>query len=499
MSANNLPRAIARGLLSNHRLLLRLMVIFLTVTALTLQTSLLLVVNKGDNPYGTTTTATEVTAETADLRMPVVLMDNATTSPTTTEVDVRPKTTVTTFNKTISETPLPPFSRPPSPPSQSSAPTTPATAAQYLTGAELTKAAAVTILMPMPMTSPQELLNQDVANTSKSLGFLHSVREAPGWKIEVPGWLEHAESTKPPRTPGAFLHIGKTGGSTLSLNLRNGCHSWVSKPCKIPVNESYISQLSTYYHVPDFQKLNKTAYSFYTISLRDPLDRTLSAFTFMHPANRRAQGKRRRAQGKRHVTVGNATEPERDFFVACFPNLDTFVESIDSTIEDEGSITDPSNCTHLATGALQNRFELLAGHFYFDIKYVERLLPAYYWQTDTDIRIMVVRTEYLWHDWTTANRLLGQDGVATFPHLSKRNFTTSKNGGVFPVSKKLSETNQKLLCTALLPEYQAYLQLVAVAANLNPIEKLQSLERAHQNCPDLNLSFQPPSTFAASK
>jgi hypothetical protein len=328
-------------------------------------------------------------------------------------------------------------------------------------------------------------------NTSRSHGFLYALRETPVWKAEIPKWLARAESIKPPRTPGAFLHLGKTGGSTLSHMLRHGCHSWVPKPCKIMTNEtseSHISQLSTYYHVPDFKKLNKTAYSFYTVSLRDPLDRTLSAFTYMHPANQRARGIRR------------ISKADRNFFVPCFPDLDTFVEAIDNTIEDaEDKIMDPSNCTHLATGALQNRFERLAVHFYFDTKYVERLLPAHYWQTDTDIRIMVVRTEYLWRDWTTANQLLGQDVVATFPTLATRNFTMSKNDGVFPVSKKLSETNQKLLCSALLPDYQAYLQLVAVAANLSPVEKLQSLERAQQNCPDLNLSFQPPTTISASR
>lgn len=318
---------------------------------------------------------------------------------------------------------------------------------------------------------------------SGSHDFIYTMRESPVWRTEIPGWLAHTENIKPPRTPGAFLHLGKTGGSTLSHVLRNGCHSWVPKPCRIPTNESYVSQLSTYYHLPDFQKLNKTSYSFYIISLRDPFDRTLSAFTFMHPVNQRAQGRR-------------SKKAEKDFFVPCFPDLNTFVEAIDTTIEDKDSIMDPSNCTHLATGALQNRFERLAEHFYFDTKYVERLLPAHYWQTDTGIRIMVVRTEYLWRDWTTANQLLGQDVVATFPALAIRNFTTSKNGGVFPVSKNLSETNQKLLCTALLRDYRAYLQLVAVAANLSPVEKLQSLERAQQNCPDLNLSFQPPATIA---
>lgn len=86
--------------------------------------------------------------------------------------------------------------------------------------------------------------------------FIYTIREAPMWKTEIPGWLAHTENIKPPRTPGAFLHLGKTGGSTLSHVLRNGCHSWVPKPCHIPTNESYVSQLSTYYHLPDFQKLN---------------------------------------------------------------------------------------------------------------------------------------------------------------------------------------------------------------------------------------------------
>lgn len=48
---------------------------------------------------------------------------------------------------------------------------------------------------------------------------------------------------------GAFIHVGKTGGSTLSLFLRNGCHSWVPKPCRDVADESVASKLiSDYYH-----------------------------------------------------------------------------------------------------------------------------------------------------------------------------------------------------------------------------------------------------------
>ena len=54
------------------------------------------------------------------------------------------------------------------------------------------------------------------------------------------------------RTPsGAFVHIGKTAGSSLSMLLRNGCHSFVPKPCReIPAaEESMASKLvESYYH-----------------------------------------------------------------------------------------------------------------------------------------------------------------------------------------------------------------------------------------------------------
>jgi hypothetical protein len=46
-----------------------------------------------------------------------------------------------------------------------------------------------------------------------------------------------------------FIHIGKTGGSSLTSVLRNGCHSFVPKPCSVISNETIISELVTdYYH-----------------------------------------------------------------------------------------------------------------------------------------------------------------------------------------------------------------------------------------------------------
>lgn len=53
-------------------------------------------------------------------------------------------------------------------------------------------------------------------------------------------------------TSAAFIHLGKTGGSTLSLQLRNGCHSFVKKPCHKVQNETIVSELVTNYYHSEF-------------------------------------------------------------------------------------------------------------------------------------------------------------------------------------------------------------------------------------------------------
>jgi hypothetical protein len=50
-------------------------------------------------------------------------------------------------------------------------------------------------------------------------------------------------------TNGAFIHMGKTAGSSVSLLLRNGCHSFMPKPCRTVPLETIVSRLvGTYYH-----------------------------------------------------------------------------------------------------------------------------------------------------------------------------------------------------------------------------------------------------------
>ncbi len=121
-----------------------------------------------------------------------------------------------------------------------------------------------------------------------------------------------------------FIHVGKTGGSTLSLLLRNGCHFLVRRqhrgPCRVVPNETTISKLvQAYYHVPDFHKLPNSKHQIYITTTRDVYDRTVSAFLYTHPQN------------VPYYDNGETSEERTEFMkvaYACFPTLEDFAASL---------------------------------------------------------------------------------------------------------------------------------------------------------------------------
>ena len=99
----------------------------------------------------------------------------------------------------------------------------------------------------------------------------------------------------------AFVHIGKSGGSTISLLLRNGCMSavegescedarWTKFPGKVGEKETVASQrIKFYLHTQNVDSGKMAEYysriSSVVIVARDPLDRWISAFLSRHPDN----------------------------------------------------------------------------------------------------------------------------------------------------------------------------------------------------------------------
>jgi hypothetical protein len=309
----------------------------------------------------------------------------------------------------------------------------------------------------------------NVTTRAKSINLIRNSGTTVGkhhWKVDV--------DYDVPETPGAYIHIGKTGGSTISSQLRNGCHSWLKKPCgAIPDNESHVSLLTTYYHTPDFDKLSNRSHDFYVIGLRDPFDRLLSTYAYQHPRNIRRRNDAAIVKGIRYFVA----------MYSCFPTLERFAELVgtEPTLYEypNASEMNRTNCTNLAKAVINQRVRF-SDHFYWSMKRIHGLLGS---QMNSST-IFAVRNENLWGDWVSTNEYIGQNNVST-PNIRVRDHRNMK----LPVPKKVSIAGRRNLCIALKPDYDAYLDFLRLAKNLDETERASSLKVANRNCPWLKLSI----------
>lgn len=302
----------------------------------------------------------------------------------------------------------------------------------------------------------------------KNLKYLLSNRSIVDGLAPAP--VKKKKSQRP--DGGAFVHIGKTGGSALSLLLRNGCHSWIPHPCRNITNESIVSRHTvSYYHVPDFALLPRSHHDFYLVTTRDPFDRWVSAFVNEHIANRRA----------RKVYVKAKYRKIYNDAYICFPTLEVFVSYLEGNSTDfrypysENEIHLDS-CKDLARAAFHGRV-VYFNHFYSGYQRIKNLLP------NPEVFIMVTRNEHLWQDWIKINQLLGQETPVHVPRggihqVKARNVTHLPS----PVTRDLSEKGTVILCRALQDEYDAFFWFLRNSINLGSEDVQEAVERAKQRC-----------------
>jgi hypothetical protein len=290
---------------------------------------------------------------------------------------------------------------------------------------------------------------------------------------------------------GAFIHVGKTGGSTLSHHLSWGCHSFVKKPCpgKTIDHETIASKTTTYYHTPDFDRLlddsKRFLYKFYVFSIRDPFERSVSAYLYQHPENVAA----RKQQGE-HVYNYDRSQKVANQIYQCFPTLEMYTKLLnnftdwsDDPIHWNPKLLNNTDCAAFAKSTLRHGALHLPKHLGLHLSYDIRAFAGNIHNLNNS-SILLVRTEFLWRDWESANRWLGGKGeILSGP--------TGRNSSSFelPISKQMSDSGRRNLCVALKDEYNLYLRLLGRAANLSEREKLESLEIAQRNCPELKLKL----------
>jgi Sulfotransferase family len=283
---------------------------------------------------------------------------------------------------------------------------------------------------------------------------------------------------------GALIHTGKTGGSTISVLLRHGCHSFLPHPCRtdeqLPHESMASKRIESYYHVPDFGRLPQSHHAFYVVMCRDPLDRFISAFVFDHVRNRYA----------RNETVDPFKVQKYQDAYVCFPTLQRLVDWLGDdphhfSYPHKQNWVSAESCPDLAKAALHSRVKIY-NHLYFSYQKILSLVPTIHQQT-----LYAIRQEYLWPDWKSLNVVLGQTEPVYIPENDKermiRNVTQLEAAHAMPVTRELDAMGTVRLCNALRSEYRSYLWLLKRAKNLSPHDVDQSIAYAKRQCPSLNV------------
>jgi len=214
--------------------------------------------------------------------------------------------------------------------------------------------------------------------------------------------------------------------------------------------------------------------------MRDPFDRTVSAFVYEHVLNRYARGE------EAPVIPDRVKEYENGY--NCFPTLENFTSYLEGNASNfyypyhkREIVAEP--CTDLARAALAGKVRPFH-HFYFNYQRIKSFIPNPEHQM-----IFVTRQEFLWDDWKEINMLLGQRAPIFVPSGADqkeiRNFTHWK----LPVSREISPEGTESLCNALQPEYETYFWFLKQAKNLQQDDVVHSIKRAQKKCPNIQIDL----------
>jgi hypothetical protein len=309
----------------------------------------------------------------------------------------------------------------------------------------------------------------------------------------------------PPNTPGAWLHVGKAGGSTLCQVHPTAYHSFVLKyykktmPAQRMKFDNYFGATTTYIHTPDFDKLRKQGqyypeYSFYIANIRDPFSKLVSQFTYAHFKNG-LEGMAR-----------NVVRHRCKHYFQCFPTLESFATFVgDDPLAFEYPYNPmenfnrtKTNCTDLARASMANKVEYCVSHLYWNTKTILEKVPGWKdWLSLTllnhsnssnnkPLHFFAIRTEHMDRDFKKVNELLGDPHPVLLKELGQGK---ARVQAVNKVEKNVTTVGRRRLCKALLPEYKVYLEALSRSINLSPRDRQKSLELSRTNCPELDWLF----------
>jgi Sulfotransferase family len=312
-----------------------------------------------------------------------------------------------------------------------------------------------------------------------------------------------------------FVHVGKAGGETAKYILRVGCTAFGNHEkrasCLQNLPPSKLSDsVTSYLHIEPKNPSATSRARAYLMVARDPVDRFISWYHYMHPAGC--------INTTSHKNIGCAVQ--REFihdpdslarrFLSCFPreiDVETMLNNqpdadwqpdkdVDTyswkllydryrTIGLESTVHCIPLLRQLTSGLVPDAWSW-SGHMTANLQlYLNATVDQYPHKP-----VLVVRTKHMWDDLKAIDMALGGNGDfgrAEGLRITHKSASTVQRHAWTPAQRKP-------LCCLLLSEMQAYHRVLHSSDNLSPIQvettwqetmascNLQSLEQMVREC-----------------
>ena len=323
----------------------------------------------------------------------------------------------------------------------------------------------------------------------------------------------------------AFLHIGKTGGSTISIHLRNGCFRKINMhhQCQFRGTKDWITnetvasyRTEEYFHMQYIPKEKQNQYTTLLTTVRNPITRFQSAFAFNHPMNKPIKSKQHMLNKQSQTYT-------------CFPSISHLLKAamgqaviewneehqkdqtpkvLQLSTEKRKNFTktlNPINCTQAAQIAFgldstyttqQNMENNYKGnhpwfnHMTFDYR-------QYYKSMQPNKELLVMRTEHLYDDWVKVNDMLSLNRRQWWNSTDLKNETYIEDWPAIPPFagikrardkqepyryKTHSKQEREWLCHLLYDEIRIYFMIIMRAVNLNDDDLKEAVYDVQKSC-----------------
>lgn len=298
------------------------------------------------------------------------------------------------------------------------------------------------------------------------------VNRLPTYQKKKSPEAQQIETTISPTDRICFVHVGKSGGSTVGCAIGFGLH------CKnnTKMMDGLLPRRTTnMFHADVYDCYDESAYFLFVV--RNPLERIKSAFLYERP------------YGVNWLkdNFPEYYEKRKAFYMDCpFRFMEDWVQIglLGKTGSKGKEYRVSETCKEIARQAVWGTRHYQE-HLYFNYQFHLEGLPD-------NAKVLTIRNEHLMNDWNQVEQYIGgekdiithDNAQAAFPVINKKNMTKDPSVKVDPYSspKYLSEESVHTLCRHLCNEIVNYKKILRRSVNLNYLQIEESITELRGSC-----------------